>query len=77
MAPKADNNKPYTGTDLVHADDHVSRGPEVAPSITVSTSKYLSSAKKSEIIRVMFSVQISRALGSDERPGRPQRVEPR
>lgn len=38
MAPKGDDNKPYTGTDLVHADDHVPHGLEVAPSITVSTT---------------------------------------
>ena len=36
MAPKSDSK--LSGTDLVHADD-ARAGPEVAPSISVSTSK--------------------------------------
>lgn len=40
MAPKVNGSpKPYTGTDLIHADDDVPHGLEVAPSISVSTSK--------------------------------------
>ncbi len=39
MAPKGDEKTPFTGTDLIHADDHVHRGLEVAPSISVTTSK--------------------------------------
>ncbi|PSS37311.1 hypothetical protein PHLCEN_2v788 [Hermanssonia centrifuga] len=38
MAPKGDEKTPFTGTDLIHADDHVHRGLEVAPSISVTTT---------------------------------------
>ena len=38
MAPKPDEKRRLKGTDLVHADD-VFHGSEVAPSISVSTSR--------------------------------------
>ena len=38
MAPKSDKLEQLSGTDLVHADD-ARAGPEVGPSISVSTSK--------------------------------------
>ena len=41
MAPKVhDGKNKLSGTDLVHADDEL-HGPEVAPSLSVSTSEYL------------------------------------
>lgn len=38
MAPKAGGKK-LNGTDLLHADDEVNHGLEVAPAVSVSTSK--------------------------------------
>lgn len=40
MSSKTGGKKALTGTDLIHADDHVSPGLDVAPSISVSTSAY-------------------------------------
>ena len=40
MAPEAkDSKNKLNGTDLIHADDDL-HGPEVAPSVSVSTSEY-------------------------------------
>lgn len=40
MAPKTQGVSKLTGTDLIHADDAL-HGPEVAPSLSVSTSEFL------------------------------------
>lgn len=56
MSPKADNKPRVSGTDLVHADDHVPHGLEVAPHIAVSTSKCLNQRNsiKTYIHRVAY-----------------------
>lgn len=41
MAPKSDTKRTLTGTDLLHADDGLGHGAEVAPSISVTSSKSL------------------------------------
>ena len=41
MAPKTQDSKlKLSGTDLIHADDGL-HGPEVAPSVSVSTSQFV------------------------------------
>lgn len=68
MAPKATGNKPFTGTDVVHADDHVPHGLEVAPAISVTTSKYNSTS--TEAVRLIQGHKAFRSPGPwDESKG--------
>lgn len=60
MAPKATGNKPFTGTDVVHADDHVPHGLEVAPAISVTTSKYNSTS--TEAVGLIQGLKRSKVL---------------